>query len=168
MTALNECVGYLITSGAGFIGANSVHYWLKNHPNDRVVVVDALAYAWDLTSLDAVQGQSGFRFVHGDIGESTATRITFVEDRPGHDMIGATRSMSRRLLMISAAGWWRDSKLVSAKRRDIFIWNKRACSKDKFFIFSAPAIEGCLPNLYQRQRETRKHGCPKRQSETLR
>lgn len=32
----------LVTGGAGFIGANFVHYWLANHPADRVVVLDAL------------------------------------------------------------------------------------------------------------------------------
>ena len=32
----------LITGGAGFIGANFVHYWLERHPGDRVVNLDAL------------------------------------------------------------------------------------------------------------------------------
>ena len=32
----------LVTGGAGFIGANFVHYWLKAHPGERLVVLDAL------------------------------------------------------------------------------------------------------------------------------
>lgn len=57
----------LITGGAGFIGANFVHHWLKNHPDDRVVVLDALTYAGNLANLQAVQANKNFRFVHGDI-----------------------------------------------------------------------------------------------------
>ncbi|MDH3403563.1 MAG: NAD-dependent epimerase/dehydratase family protein, partial [Acidobacteriota bacterium] len=35
----------LVTGGAGFIGANFVHYWSRRHPDDRLVVLDALTYA---------------------------------------------------------------------------------------------------------------------------
>ncbi|MFH1534771.1 MAG: NAD-dependent epimerase/dehydratase family protein, partial [Patescibacteria group bacterium] len=30
----------LITGGAGFIGSNFIHYWLKNHPDDKIVNLD--------------------------------------------------------------------------------------------------------------------------------
>ena len=57
----------LVTGGAGFIGANFVHYWLDRHPGDRLVVIDALTYAGNLRSLDSVVERDEFRFVHGDI-----------------------------------------------------------------------------------------------------
>jgi dTDP-glucose 4,6-dehydratase len=57
----------LVTGGAGFIGCNFVHYWMKHHPEDRVVVLDALTYAGNLANLDPVKDSSNFRFVHGDI-----------------------------------------------------------------------------------------------------
>ena len=57
----------LITGGAGFIGANFIHYWLRRHPQDRVVVLDALTYAGNLTSLASVQTAPEFRFVHGNV-----------------------------------------------------------------------------------------------------
>ncbi|MEW6446129.1 MAG: dTDP-glucose 4,6-dehydratase [Pseudomonadota bacterium] len=57
----------LITGGAGFIGANFVHYWMARHPGDRVVVLDALTYAGNLANLTAVRDNPNFRFVHGDI-----------------------------------------------------------------------------------------------------
>ena len=41
----------LITGGAGFIGANFVHHWLREHPGERVVVLDALTYAGNLANL---------------------------------------------------------------------------------------------------------------------
>lgn len=57
----------LVTGGAGFIGANFVHYWLANHPHDRLVVLDALTYAGNLANLKPVANHPAFRFVHGNI-----------------------------------------------------------------------------------------------------
>lgn len=57
----------LITGGAGFIGCNFVHYWLKNHPDDKVVVLDALTYAGNLASLDPVKDNPNYSFNHGNI-----------------------------------------------------------------------------------------------------
>jgi len=57
----------LVTGGAGFIGANFVHYWLARHPDDRVVVLDALTYAGNLASLAPIADDARYRFVHGDI-----------------------------------------------------------------------------------------------------
>jgi dTDP-glucose 4,6-dehydratase len=44
-----------------------VQYWLTQHPEDRVVVLDALTYAGNLASLEPVRDHPGFVFVHGDI-----------------------------------------------------------------------------------------------------
>jgi len=57
----------LITGGAGFIGSNFIRYWLANHPEDRVVNLDALTYAGNLENLKDVEDNSKYRFVHGDI-----------------------------------------------------------------------------------------------------
>ncbi len=57
----------LVTGGAGFIGANYVHYWLEQYPNDKVVVLDALTYAGNQDNLTPVQENPNFIFVHGDI-----------------------------------------------------------------------------------------------------
>jgi dTDP-glucose 4,6-dehydratase len=57
----------LVTGGAGFIGANFVHYWRRHHPEDPIVVLDALTYAGNPANLEGVMGIEGFRFVHGDI-----------------------------------------------------------------------------------------------------
>jgi dTDP-glucose 4,6-dehydratase len=57
----------LVTGGAGFIGANFVHYWLTQHPGEPVVVLDALTYAGNLASLDRVRSRPELTFVRGDI-----------------------------------------------------------------------------------------------------
>ena len=59
----------LVTGGAGFIGSNFVHYWLREHATDRVVVLDALTYAGNLANLQAVADNPQYRFVRGDIGD---------------------------------------------------------------------------------------------------
>jgi dTDP-glucose 4,6-dehydratase len=57
----------LVTGGAGFIGANFVRYWLTSHPDDVVVVLDALTYAGNRASLDSVPRPEALTFIQGDI-----------------------------------------------------------------------------------------------------
>jgi dTDP-glucose 4,6-dehydratase len=57
----------LITGGAGFIGANFVHYWTKKYPSDKIVVIDALTYAGNIANLASVKDEPNFTFIHGDI-----------------------------------------------------------------------------------------------------
>lgn len=57
----------LVTGGAGFIGANFVHYWLARHPSDRLVVLDALTYAGNRRNLQENERNGNLRFVEGDI-----------------------------------------------------------------------------------------------------
>ena len=57
----------LVTGGAGFIGANFVHYWLNNYPEHKVIILDALTYAGNLANLDLVKDHPQLEFVHGDI-----------------------------------------------------------------------------------------------------
>lgn len=60
----------LVTGGAGFIGSNFVHYWLREHSEDRVVVLDALTYAGNVANLVPVALNPRFTFVRGDICDS--------------------------------------------------------------------------------------------------
>ncbi len=58
---------FLITGGAGFIGANFVHYLLRTYPDYRVIVYDKLTYAGNLNNLRDLQDHPRFTFVRGDI-----------------------------------------------------------------------------------------------------
>jgi len=60
----------LVTGGAGFIGGNFVHYWLRTHPEDWVVVFDALTYAGNLATLDGLESNGRMVFLHGDITDA--------------------------------------------------------------------------------------------------
>jgi dTDP-glucose 4,6-dehydratase len=56
----------LVTGGAGFIGANFVHWTLANRPGTRVTVLDALTYAGNRASLDGTDAE----LVVGDIADA--------------------------------------------------------------------------------------------------
>jgi dTDP-glucose 4,6-dehydratase len=57
----------LITGGAGFIGSNFILYWLKKYPQDQIINLDKLTYAGNLENLKAVEKNSNYQFVKGDI-----------------------------------------------------------------------------------------------------
>ena len=59
----------LVTGGAGFIGSNFIHYWLKNHPKDSIVNLDKLTYAGNLENLKSIAKNPNYKFVKGDITE---------------------------------------------------------------------------------------------------
>jgi len=62
----------LITGGAGFIGANFILYWLKNHPEDQIINFDKLTYAGNLENLKAIETNKNYQFVKGDITDIKA------------------------------------------------------------------------------------------------
>tara|TARA_B110000503_G_scaffold120436_1_gene183077 strand:- start:210 stop:1310 length:1101 start_codon:yes stop_codon:yes gene_type:complete len=69
----------LVTGGAGFIGANFVHYWLDKYPEDKVVVLDALTYAGNKANLVPVQSCPNYAFCHGNICDQLLVESLLVE-----------------------------------------------------------------------------------------
>ena len=57
----------LITGGAGFIGSCFVRYMLKNHPDYKIINLDALTYAGNLDNLKDIETNPNYSFVHGNI-----------------------------------------------------------------------------------------------------
>ena len=51
-----------VTGGAGFIGGNFIHYHLAEHPDNRVVCIDKLTYAGNLSTLAPVMDNPNFCF----------------------------------------------------------------------------------------------------------
>jgi dTDP-glucose 4,6-dehydratase len=65
----------LVTGGAGFIGSNFVHYFLAEHPEDSVIVVDKLTYAGNLRNLEMVWKERRFRFARVDICDAALAGV---------------------------------------------------------------------------------------------
>jgi dTDP-glucose 4,6-dehydratase len=57
----------LVTGGAGFIGSNFILYWLKKHPQDKIINLDKLTYAGNLENLKSIENNPNYEFVQGDI-----------------------------------------------------------------------------------------------------
>ena len=68
--------------GAGFIGSNFIFYMLKEHPQDRIICVDSLTYAGNLSTLESVLENSQFRFVKLDIRDRKGVNRLFEEEHP--------------------------------------------------------------------------------------
>jgi len=64
----------LVTGGAGFIGSNFIHYWLREHPEDQIVNLDVLTYAGHLESLRDVEGNPNYTFIKGDITDEEVVK----------------------------------------------------------------------------------------------
>lgn len=71
----------LVTGGAGFIGGNFIHYFLKEHPGDQVVNFDLLTYAGNLETLSAVENNPFYSFVRGDIADRETVDALFERER---------------------------------------------------------------------------------------
>lgn len=68
---------FLITGGAGFIGANFVKYLLKKYDNIQIVVLDALTYAGNLGTIKEDLKDPRLVFIKGDIRDSQITNEIF-------------------------------------------------------------------------------------------
>ena len=72
----------IVTGGAGFIGSNYIFYHLKTHPEDRVICLDKLTYAGNLSTLAPIMDKPNFRFVKLDICDRENVYNLFEEEKP--------------------------------------------------------------------------------------
>ena len=72
----------IVTGGAGFIGSNYIFYLLEKYPEDRIVCLDKLTYAGNLSTLKSVMDNPRFRFVKADICDREAVFALFEEEHP--------------------------------------------------------------------------------------
>ena len=75
----------IVTGGAGFIGSNFVFHMLEKYPDYRIVCVDKLTYAGNLSTLAPVMDNPNFRFCKIDICDREAIYQLFEEEHP--DMV---------------------------------------------------------------------------------
>ena len=75
----------IVTGGAGFIGSNFIFYMMDAHPEYRIVCLDSLTYAGNLSTLASVMDKPNFRFVKADICDRKAVFGLFEEEHP--DMV---------------------------------------------------------------------------------
>ena len=72
----------IVTGGAGFIGSNFVFHMLNKYPDYRIVCIDALTYAGNLSTLKDVMDNPNFCFVKLDICDRKGVYQLFEEEHP--------------------------------------------------------------------------------------
>ncbi|RHV11104.1 dTDP-glucose 4,6-dehydratase [Clostridium sp. OM05-9] len=75
----------IVTGGAGFIGSNFIFYMLDSYPENRIVCMDKLTYAGNLSTLASAMDNPHFRFCKIDICDREAVYRLFEEEHP--DMV---------------------------------------------------------------------------------
>ncbi|MGH8318471.1 MAG: dTDP-glucose 4,6-dehydratase [Steroidobacteraceae bacterium] len=136
----------LVTGGAGFIGANFVHYWLETHPGERVVVLDALTYAGNLANLEPVKGHPDLEFVQGNICDTPRVERLLREE--GIDTIvhfaaesHVDRSIHEPDAFIETNVHGTHSMLKAARK----VWlDERAVERHRFHHVSTDEVYGAL------------------------
>ena len=72
----------IVTGGAGFIGSNFVFHMLDKYSDYRIVCLDKLTYAGNLSTLAPVMNNPNFRFVKMDICDREGVYNLFEEEHP--------------------------------------------------------------------------------------
>ena len=71
----------LITGGAGFIGSNFIHYWIKKYPKDKIYVLDSLTYASNIKSIKKFIDSGEINFIKGNINDFDLVLKTFRDNQ---------------------------------------------------------------------------------------
>ena len=75
----------LVTGGAGFIGSNFIFHMLNKYKDYKIVCVDCLTYAGNLSTLAPILDNSNFRFAKINITDRASIYQLFEEEHP--DMV---------------------------------------------------------------------------------
>ncbi|MBR1571724.1 MAG: GDP-mannose 4,6-dehydratase [Lachnospiraceae bacterium] len=106
-----------VTGGAGFIGGNFIHYYLAEYPDDRVMCIDKLTYASNLSTLTPVMDNHNFRFCKLDICDRDGVFALFEDEKPDAVINFAAEShVDRSIRGISIyEGFWKRKNIHLSK-----------------------------------------------------
>jgi dTDP-glucose 4,6-dehydratase len=128
----------LVTGGAGFIGANFVRYWVEEHPDDRVVVLDLLTYAGNRQNLAGLEDR--IAFVRGDIADPELSGRLLAEERV--DTIVNFAAESHNSLAVLDPGRFFRTNVLGTQ---ILLEAARAAGLARFHHVSTCEVYGDLP-----------------------
>ena len=145
-SAPRELQSLLVTGGAGFIGSHVIRRLLKTNPSTRIVNLDALTYAGNLSNLKDVEDNDRYRFVKGDIQDAALVERLFEEclfDGVIHLAAEShvDRSISSPLAFLQTNILGTATLLNAAKKA----WSERKCMDDAlFYHVSTDEVYGSL------------------------
>ena len=89
----------LVTGGAGFIGSNYINYILKKNDEIKIINLDKLTYAGNLENLTAVEKNSNYTFIKGDITNNELVDYVFTKYKISHVINFAAESHVDRSIL---------------------------------------------------------------------
>ena len=72
----------LVTGGAGFIGSNFVYYMLNKYPEYKIICVDCLTYAGNMSTLSDAMKNEKFKFYKTNICDRDGIYEIFEAEKP--------------------------------------------------------------------------------------
>ena len=72
----------VVTGGAGFIGSNFIYHMLEKYPDYRIICVDCLTYAGNMSTLKTALDNPAFKFLKISITDRQAVYSIFEEEKP--------------------------------------------------------------------------------------
>jgi dTDP-glucose 4,6-dehydratase len=75
---MNKAQSILITGGTGFIGSNFIIYFLENYKDIKLVNLDKLTYAGELSNLESIENHKNYTFIKGDICDVKLVNELFI------------------------------------------------------------------------------------------
>lgn len=69
----------LITGGAGFIGSHLTRLFVQKYPHYKIINLDALTYAGNLSNLKDIENAPNYFFVKGDVADAALVNKLFAE-----------------------------------------------------------------------------------------
>ena len=148
---MNKSNAILITGGAGFIGSNFIHYYLKTYNQTNIVNLDKLTYAGELSNLKEVENNERYQFVKGDICDNSLVDDLFKK----HKFSGVVHfaaeshvdnSISKPDEFIKTNIFGTFNLLNIAKKywmQDSFVF-KEGCKSNRFHHISTDEVYGSL------------------------
>lgn len=130
----------IVTGGAGFIGSNFIFHMLKQYPDYRIVCLDKLTYAGNLSTLKSVIENPNFRFVKLDICDTEGVNKLFDEELPDIIVNFAAESHVDRSLIDSEPFFRTNVKGVKVLLDACLNYNVR-----RFHQISTDEVYGQLP-----------------------
>lgn len=132
---MGETRTILVTGGAGFIGSNFIKHYLAQKENIRILNLDKLTYAANLSNLKEIESSSRYSFIEGDICDldllcsifhdfNIKSIIHFAAEshvdnsiKDADDFIKTNIEGTYQLLKI-ANNFWSNNELVALKETD--------------------------------------------------
>ncbi len=130
----------LVTGGAGFIGSNFIHYFLKKYPDSHVVNYDKLTYAGNLDNLVDIKNDPRYVFVQGDIIDLEKLNQVMAEHKITHLINFAAETHVDR----SIHGGCKDFVLTNTLGVQMLLDAVRFNKLEKFVNVSTDEVYGAL------------------------